>query len=269
MDTAGDIRLKIFRDVMGRRIVANLVAEAPGVLSGIQRARERMEMLGLEFSSVLRDGQSIEAHQRILQVTGNPYQVALAEDQIIGTLSKSSGIATAARRARQQAGPRLKVVSGGWKKMPAEIKELVRQAVRDGGLMARMCDLPFVYLDKNYVRIFGGIRAALEAGMAVSGRVVIQIRGETAPVAAEAVEAAEAGASVIMVDTGSYKDLSNVIQILNEKGLRSSVRIAFAGGISLEEIVTLSGMDLDIVDIGHEIIDSNCLPMRFDVARVP
>ena len=117
-------------------------------------------------------------------------QIARAEEILIGALSKASGIATRARQALEFAGTDLTVVCGGWKKMPHEIKGYIREAVRDGGLVSRMADQPFVYLDKNYVRMLGGIEQAIRAVASLTDTVVVQIRGETAPIEEEAVQAA-------------------------------------------------------------------------------
>lgn len=149
--------------------------------------------------------------------------------------------------------------------MPFEIKELVRQAVRDGGIDARISEEPFVYLDKNYVRILGGVSNAVRAVLPLNRSVVVQIRGETGSVVEEASEAAHVGADVLMVDTGRWEHLKEVIQALKDKGLRSRVRVAFAGNVTLEHLDALAQMDVDIVDIGYAILDAPCLPMRFDV----
>ena len=263
-----DIRAKIFQRHLGPEITAILVAEESGVVSGVKRARERMEGLGLNFSSHLTDGATVKAGQEIARVIGRPIQIVQAEELIIGTLSKSSGIATAARRARLQAGPRCKIVCGGWKKMPIEIKEMVRQAVQDGGLDVRILEAPFIYLDKNYVRILGSVLKATKAGVALGRRVAVQIRGETAPVEEECILAAQAGATVVMVDTGRKEDVAAVVAAVKKQGLRSKVRIAFAGNISLEDIECLSQMDLDMLDIGYAILDAPCLPLRFDVVGI-
>ncbi len=269
MESIPDIREEIFRECIGRRTTGILIAEAAGVLSGIQRARRMMESLGLFFASDLADGGSIDAGQEIARVTGNPLQIVQAEERIIGALSKSSGVATAARKAFQKAGGRYQVVSGGWKKMPFEIKDLIRQAVRDGGMNASISDEPFVYLDKNYVRIFRGVRKAVEVSLPLNQSVVVQIRGENGIVEEEAIEAAQAGADVVMVDTGRCEDLKNVIQALKNRGLRSRVRIAFAGNVTLDDLIALAQMDMDIVDIGYAILDAPCIPMRFDIINQP
>ncbi|MEW6671680.1 MAG: quinolinate phosphoribosyl transferase [Thermodesulfobacteriota bacterium] len=265
MDTHVDIREDIFRKCLDTQITGILTAEAPGVLSGIERARLLMASLGLSFETKAVDGDTLQAQQEIARVTGNPVQIARAEEKLIGTLSKFSGIATAARTALQKADGNFDVVSGGWKKMPFELKEPIRQAVRDGGLKGRICDAPFIYLDKNYVRILGGVGKAVETALTFNRTIVVQIKAENGTADDEAVAAVKAGAAVIMVDTGNYEHLKQVGRVLRESGLRSRARLAFAGNIRLSDLEALSRFDLDLVDVGYAILDAPCLPMRFDV----
>jgi nicotinate-nucleotide pyrophosphorylase (carboxylating) len=267
-DASPDIRYEIFRECLERSVTAVLIAEKGGVLSGMERASASMKSLGLNFFSEFRDSSFVNEGQEIARITGNPVQVAMAEECIIGVLSKSSGIATAAYGAREKMHPRCRVVSGGWKKMPMEIKDHIRKAALDGGIDVRISHKPFVYLDKNYVRILGGIKKTIQAVLPLEKSVAIQVRGETDRIVNEAVEAAETGANVIMVDTGCREDAEDVIRALKEKDLRHRVRVAFAGNIVLEELESICELGLDAVDIGYSILDAPCLPMRFDVIGV-
>jgi nicotinate-nucleotide pyrophosphorylase (carboxylating) len=260
-----DIRDLIFQNFMHQSITAAILCERPGVLSGVKRARVMMEDLGLSFQCELRDGASLETGQEIARVIGNPLQISRAEERIIGALSKPSGVATAARRAKLGAGSHCKVVSGGWKKMPLEIKAILRQALCDGGIGIRITEDPFIYLDKNYVRIFGGVPQAVEAATNFNRKIVVQVRGETAPIEKEAVAAAQAGVSVVMIDTARREDLTKVSRALKQQGWRTKVQIAFAGNISIEDVPKLSRTDVDYLDIGYAILDAPCLPMSFDV----
>ena len=63
----------------------------------------------------LKDGDVLQPEQEVARVEGDPVQVAKAEERIIGALSKSSGIATAAKTACEKAGNGVQVVSGGCK----------------------------------------------------------------------------------------------------------------------------------------------------------
>ena len=50
-----------------------------------------------------------------------------------------------------------------------------------GGVSVRMCDEPMIYLDKNYVAIFGGVQKALIAVAGINDRKkVIQAAMKTA-----------------------------------------------------------------------------------------
>jgi nicotinate-nucleotide pyrophosphorylase (carboxylating) len=77
----------------------------------------------------------------------------------------------------------------------------------------------FIYLGKNYVRILGGIAPTLQRAISFSKVRVIQLRGEFASIAEEADEAISSGADVLMVDTGSWKDLDDVLRESRKGGL--------------------------------------------------
>ena len=177
---------------------------------------------------------AVEKGEEIAQFVGMPQQIVKIENLVIGLISKPSGIATAAQKAQKAAGGKIRLVSGGWKKHPFLIKELIWEAVAAGGLAHRIVDEPFIYLDKNYVRIFGGISEALKAAASSSFLKVIQLRGEFSPIAEEALEAIASGAQVLMVDTGSRKDLDEVLEGVAEKEKARAGQISFCRGYQTE-----------------------------------
>lgn len=262
-----DVREDIFRDRLERSIAGVVIVESQGVLSGLERSRLIAADLGIELETEAHDGDTVASGTVVATVRGNPVQISKAEELVLGALSKTSGIATAALKAKAAVSTRCRVVCGGSKKMPHEIKGLVRKAVVDGGLDVRMLDQPFIYLDKNYVRIFGGVRLALEAVAHLQRPTVIQVRGELQPIAQEALDAARAGAKVVMVDTGDRKDLDTVLEALRMNGLRAGVEVAFSGNIELDDLEEICRAGADVLDIGYAILDAPCLPMRFDVVR--
>ena len=260
-----DVREEIFREHLDRSITAAVIVEAEGILSGLDRCRDIAEALGLRFKMEVPDGQTVAEGTVVATVSGQPVQIAKAEEMLIGAISKTSGIATAAHKAKSMVRSQCRVVCGGSKKMPHQIKDFVRKAVADGGLDVRMLDQPFLYLDKNYVRIFGGVKAALEAVAHMQRPTVVQVRGELQPIEEEALDAARSGAKVIMVDTGRRKDLDTVMEALRKHELRSAVELAFSGNIDLDDLAEISSAGMDVLDIGYAILDAPCLPMRFDV----
>lgn len=256
---------RIFQGIRHHRLKASLSSKGNGWLAGVPFAQRAAEILGLEAVWKKTSGVAVEKGEEIAQFVGMPQQIVKIENLVIGLISKPSGIATAAQKARKAAGGKIRLVSGGWKKHPFLIKELIWDAVAAGGLAHRLVEEPFIYLDKNYVRIFGGISQALKAAPSSSFIKVIQLRGEFSPIAEEALEAIASGAQVLMVDTGSRRDLDEVLKVLKKKKNPAQVRLAFAGGIRLKDIPLLAGKGVDILDIGAAILDAPWLDLTYDV----
>lgn len=74
-----------------------------------------------------------------------------------------------------------------------------------------------IYLDKNYVAIFGGVQKALIAVAGINDRKkVIQVKGryENGNIVREALTALYSGADTIYVDSGKIEDLKAVSEAL-------------------------------------------------------
>lgn len=261
-----DVRDLLFQGIEAKRFRAVFTAERSGVLSGVEAARARAEALGITLELCKAEGDELSHGERFGNFLASPKQIALAEEQIIGTMAKASGIATAARTAVQLADGRVRIVSGSWKKMPPEIKGMVRTATASGGAAFRICQPPMAYLDKNFIRMFGSIPAAMDACRRLPDfRRVVQIRGITAEIEEETVQAVENGAAILMVDTGNLADLDRCLAALDRMGGKRPVEVAFAGNVRLTDIPELAVRGADILCIGKEIVDAKLLDMKLDV----
>jgi len=268
MRTNSDIRDRIFLPVKGRRYVAQITAQGKGVLSGMGWFEKACGKLGLTIRESKERGQRIQPKEVIAVLEGTAKQMALAEEELLGWVSKSSGIATAARRAKMAAGKNLQVVSGAWKKMPLPMKDLVRQAILDGGIHLRILEKPFLYLDKNYLKILEGVENALLSIREWNDIAkVVQLKSGEKTLLEETLIAVRLGAHVIMIDTGRRKDIERVNFLLTQKGMRERVEIAFGGEIQIQDLKILRKMPVDIVDIGKAIVDAPLLDMKMDVLR--
>jgi len=237
-----------------------------GVFAGSEKLLKAAKDLELKDVWVAAEGTSLLDEAIVFKACGNPFQVTQAEERLLGLIGKPSGVATASRNFVETAGGRIRIVCGAWKKVLPEIKDDLRKAIAVGGAGIRIIDEPFVYLDKNYVRMFGGIGKAVKRAAALPGRtVVVQLKGEYQPIFAEAEEAVEAGAGIIMVDTGKIADLREVVRTGINSGWRDRIKIAFAGGIGPKELESLVKLNTDILDVGRAIIDAPLLDFRLDV----
>lgn len=261
-----DIRDVIFHEIRERKYHAVLLPEADGVLSGVEDAARKAAELGLEWRSTSREGGILSRNESFAELVGTPKQLALAEECIIGLLSKPSGIATAARRAVSASGGRVRIVSGSWKKMPPDMKTAVRRAIVSGGASFRICEQPMLYLDKNFIRMFGSIRAALEAAAGLKEITkVVQIKGIDCSIEEETRQAVKGGADILMVDTGNPQDVKACRKQMAAMPQEKKRRVAFAGNVKIAQIPSLAEKGIDILCIGKEIVDAGLLDMKLNV----
>jgi nicotinate-nucleotide pyrophosphorylase (carboxylating) len=79
-----------------------------------------------------------------------------------------------------------------------------------------------------------------------------------------------AGAGVIMVDTADLADHADVHTALTRLGLRQSIRLAFGGGVRLQDLGPAAAAGADAVDVGRAILDAPLLDLRMRVcSRFP
>lgn len=273
-----DFREQIFSKNAADTVTAAIYTDCDGIVSGIGRAVKKAEELGLKMTYSVSEGSEVFSGDLLMEFSGNPVQICIAEDVLMAEVSKTSGVATAAKAFSRKANGRAKVVCGSWKKMPAEIKGQLRQAVLTGGVAARISDEPMIYLDKNYVSIFGGVQKALMAVADIADRKkVIQVKGryENGDVAREALTALYSGADIIYVDTGDVKSLKAVREKLDSAlcelkagGEDRSISIAFGGSVLLEQLDDIIEAGADIIGVGRAIIDAPLMDLRLEVRDV-
>lgn len=211
------------------------------------------------------EGQQVEAGTVLVEITGTAAQVGIAEDYVVGPLGFASGIATRAAVFKAACPKGLSIACGGWKKLPAALMPTLRAGLAAVGLLPRLVEGDFVYVNKNSVTLLGGIADAIRAGIAVGhGPVAVQVK-----TVEEALFAATTGAGVIMVDTGHLDDLGAIDQALRDANLRHAITLAFGGGVRLEDLHIAQQLGAQAVDVGRAILDAPLLDLRLRVIAQP
>lgn len=263
-----DIRDVIFKNIMNEQFTANLIAERDGVLAGAAEAIRLASEIGISLELFINDGGKIQEGSVIGKITADPKSMTMAEEKIIGMLSKYSGIATAARMAVDRAKGRVKVVIGAWKKMPPQLKDGVRNAAICGGASFRISDTPMIYMDKNFIRMLGSIPEALSAAAGFKDYVkVVQIKGRDYSIEEETLQAVENGAHILMVDTGDLNDFKKALAVVDRLEARDKVKIAYAGNVKISQMDDYIKLNIDMLCIGKEIVDAPLLDIRMDVLK--
>lgn len=251
-------------DGVGGIHVAVVTATEPGVVAGIDLldAGAAPDPAGT-WQALRVDGDVVDVDEPIVEVTGTAWELAVAEDHVLGALGWSGGVARRARELRSSAPDDLHLVCGGWKKLPAPLKPLLRAALSVAGLGHRLVDGDFVYIDKNVAHLAGGMAAAVGAGRSLGhGPVAVQVTSLD-----QARTAVTAGCGIVMVDTGDLGLLAAVDADLRASGRRPLVEVAFAGGVTAASLGAARSAGADIVDIGRAVLDAPLWDLHLQLVR--
>lgn len=254
-----------------RRITAELVAKAgsrfratvsptePGLVAGTGLVVAPLSDPSGQWDIVAVEGERADAGQALVLIEGTAWEISVAEDHVLGVLGFAGGIARRGAEIKAAAPDGLRVVCGGWKKLPAALKPVLRAGLDVAGLSHRLLDGDFVYVGKNQVAMLGGVAAAVGAARDLrNGPVSVQIVD-----AAQALAAVDAGAAVVMVDTGQLADLEAVSTALRARG--DDVLVAYAGGVDSTQLRRIAGLGADIVDIGRAVLDAPLWDLHLEV----
>lgn len=245
-----------------RRITAELVGgltksytavmspTEPGLVAGTALVHPPSTDPVGQWDIVAVEGENADPGQPLVFIEGSAWEISIAEDHVLGVLGFAGGIARRGVEIKAAAPDGLRIVCGGWKKLPAALKPVLRAGLDVAGLSHRLLDGDFVYVGKNQVSMFGGVSAAVTAARQLdNGPVSVQIVD-----VAQALEAVDAGAAVVMVDTGELADLEAVASALHAR--IDDVGVAYAGGVNAVQLRRIANLGADIVDIGRAVLDA-------------
>jgi len=254
-----------------RRITAELVAgltsrhravvspTEPGLVAGTPLVRSPATDPAGCWDVVAVEGERAEAGQPLVNIDGSAWEISVAEDNVLGVLGFAGGIARRGAEIKAAAPDGLRIVCGGWKKLPAALKPALRAGLDVAGLSHRLLDGDFVYVGKNQVAMFGSVADAVTAARSLrNGPVSVQVVD-----VGQALRALDAGAAVVMVDTGRPADLEAVCAAVRTRG--DDVHVAYAGGVDATQLQGIADIGADIVDIGRAVLDAPLWDLHVEV----
>ena len=244
----GDITSDILipPDLVGK---AYILAKEEGVLAGSDIAR----LVFLKVKPTLKveiltpDGERIKAGDIVATITGSVASILKAERVALNFLSRLSGIASETDRYVAQVQGSTAVITDTRKTLPG-LRLMEKYAVRVGGGQNHRLHLGDGILIKD-----NHITALRKPGMNLKDIVVkakknaprdarIEIEVDTVP---QALEAAEAGADVIMLDNMSPNEMKQVAELVPEQ-----VKLEASGGIGLDNVRDVAMTGVDFISVG-------------------
>jgi nicotinate-nucleotide pyrophosphorylase (carboxylating) len=228
---------------------AEVVAQGQGILSGGGVARAAATAVGLRVRSPVRDGARLRAGRVVLILEGDARKILAAERTILNVLMHASGVATATARAvRATRGSRRPLEVWATRKTLPGLRDLEKAAVEDGGGHPHRRDLSEgLLLKSNHLTLVPLSTAIdrLRRRARPGERVEVEVRGRT-----EAIRAARAGATALLLDNTSPARARAIVAALEEAGLRAGRWVELSGGITPENVARYRGVGADAASLG-------------------
>lgn len=238
----------------GMRASGRIVAKQAGVLAGLPLAGMVFAALdpGIEFEPEAADGDRVVAGQVVALLSGPASPMLTGERTALNFLMHMSGIATmAADFAGRLAGSRTRLLDT--RKTTPGNRVLEKYAVAVGGALNHRMNLAGgVLIKNNHIAICGGVQAAVSSARAKSP-VTLKVEIEVRTIS-EAVEAARAGADMLLLDHMTPAMARDVRGAVGD-----SIILEVSGNMTPEKAVTFADCGVDFVSAGSVIYGADWL----------
>lgn len=242
--------------VPNRKVAARVVSVGTAVVAGGAHAARVFEMRGCSARIGVEDGRTARPGGAVMSVHGPAREILACERTALNLLSRMSGIATATRRMVDALdGTGVEVLAT--RKTAPGLRAFDKEAVEiGGGGRHRMSLGDGVLIKDNHIAVDGSAgrlvrraAAAREAAGAGGRRRRRAIEAEADTVQG-AVEAAAAGADVVMLDNFAPRDARRAVAALKREGLRDGIRVEASGGITEETAARYAAAGVDCISVG-------------------
>ena len=228
---------------------ASIIAKARGIIAGTEIARQVFLKVDpkLRVEILIKDGTEIEPGDMIAKIEGKNSSILKAERAALNFLQHLSGIASeTARYVEAIKGLPVKITDT--RKTTPGLRTLEKYAVKvGGGENHRMHLGDGILIKDNHLAILRNQGLSTKeivarARQKASPKLKIEVEVKTQK---EAIEAAEAGADIIMLDNMDIEDMGQTVKIIKGHAL-----IEASGGINLKKVRAVAETGVDLISIG-------------------
>jgi len=217
------------------------------VLAGSPFFTEVFTQLGCQVEWHMKEGDTFEPVKHVATVRGKARHLLLGERVALNMLARCSGIATKSKRIKDLArGYGYKGIVAGTRKTTPGFRLVEKYGMLVGGIDTHRYDLSsMIMLKDNHIWSSGSITAAIQQARAVGGfslLIDVEVGSE-----AEADEAIDAGADIVMLDNIEGNDLVDVTRRLKEKWSGKKFLFETSGNITETNLQERAINEIDIL----------------------
>ena len=230
-----------------KKISAKIISRQQGIIAGVQYAKEIFNSKGCQVMIIKKDGSRVKPREEIMIVSGTAQSVLTCERTALNILSRMSGIATQTNLLVQKIrkiNPKVHLYST--RKTAPGLRFFDKEAVAIGGGHKHRLSLDqMVMIKDNHLAVSGSVYPLLEKARKKYKKIEVEVENLH-----DAIVSAQGGASIIMLDNMTPKEISRVVNTLKKLGLRNKVRLEASGGIDSTNIQAYAKTGIDMISVG-------------------
>ena len=234
----------------------------------MEEAAAIFEYLGGSVEVLADDGEKAPSGKILLEIEGPARALLAGERTALNVVGRMAGIATIVAEAiakAKQINPVIRVAAT--RKTAPGLRELDKRAVELGGGDTHRFRLDDCVLIKDNHLNFGlTIGEAVERArrrVSFTKKVEVEVRALK-----DAIQAAEAGADIVMFDNMAPEDIRECLSALGDRGLRDGRLFEASGGITLENVEEYAASGVDIVSMGCLTHSVRSLNVKLEIEPV-
>lgn len=232
-----------------KRETSVLLCKSEGVLAGAPFFSAVYQELDCDVQWLRQDGDELKPVCNVATVCGKVRNLLLGERVALNVITRTSGVATYARKLKnltKQENWHGEVA--GTRKTTPGFRLAEKYSLLVGGISTHRLDLSsMIMLKDNHIWSAGNVSQAVKDARSVGGfSIKIEVECRTLE---DALEAAEAGADIIMLDNFEPQALHMAAQVV--KTAHPHIIIESSGGITEANITQYMGANVDVISLSH------------------
>lgn len=245
-----------------KKITASIISRQDGIIAGVQYVKYIFVSRGCKVKILKKDGSKIKPNQKIIIVSGFAHIILSCERTALNLLSRMSGIATQTSHLVnkiKKVNSRVKLYST--RKTAPGLRLFDKDAVViGGGNRHRMSLDQMIMIKDNHLAVSDSVVELVQMARRKYKTVEVEVENLN-----DAILAARAGASIIMLDNLSPKEISKIINVLKKLHLRNKVKIEASGGIDPSNIQSYAKTGTDMISVGKITSSAPGLDLSLEV----
>jgi len=263
----GDITTDALVDPKAKA-TGTVICKERAVVAGLSESIILLKLLGCEGKPKVRDGQKVPAGTIILDASGSGSSLLKVERVLLNLLSHMSGVATATAELvniAKKNGSSTRIACTR-KTLPG-LRYFEKRAVELGGGDTHRLRLDDAVLIKdNHLALAGSITESVrKAKSKVSFTRKIEVEATTPD---HAVEAALAGADIVLLDNMTPQEAKKSVRLLEARKLRDRLLIEVSGGITRENLADYVQTGVDVISVGSITHSAKAIDMSLELRHL-